>query len=39
MNWLLFAMITVVSWGMYGVLLHTGRTSMGDPVNGLFKPS
>ncbi len=37
MNWLLFAMITVVSWGMYGVLLHTGRTSMADPVNGLFK--
>jgi hypothetical protein len=29
MTWLLFALLTVVSWGVYGVFLHTGQTSMG----------
>src|SRR5438270_11814662 len=29
MTWLVFAMLTVVSWGLYGVFLHTGQTSMG----------
>ena len=28
MNWLTFAMMTVVSWGVYGVLLHKGRGNM-----------
>ena len=37
MTWLLFAMITVCSWGVYGVLLHTGQMSMMDPVNGRYK--
>lgn len=37
MAWLLFALLTVVTWGIYGVLLHTGQTSMGDPVNGRWK--
>jgi hypothetical protein len=37
MTWLAFAMLTVVSWGVYGVLLHKGQTLMrseagvGDP--------
>ena len=35
--WLSFALLTVVSWGVYGVLLHTGQVSMGDPVNGRYK--
>ena len=35
--WLAFAFITVLSWGLYGVLLHTGQISMADPVNGRYK--
>ena len=27
-SWLIFALLTVVSWGVYGVLLHTGRSEM-----------
>ena len=37
MAWLAFAMMTVVAWGLYGVFLHTGATSMGDPANGRIK--
>ena len=28
MNWLVFVLMTVVSWGVYGVLLHKGRGNM-----------
>ncbi len=35
--WLLFALMTVVSWGVYGVFLHTGQVAMQDPVNGRYK--
>jgi hypothetical protein len=28
MNWLVFALMTVASWGVYGVLLHKGRGEM-----------
>ena len=28
MNWLIFAYLTVLSWGVYGVLLHIGRSGM-----------
>jgi hypothetical protein len=35
--WLAFALITVVSWGVYGILLHLGQVEMRDPVNGRFK--
>src|SRR5690349_22189226 len=31
MTWLMFALLTVVSWGVYGIFLHTGQSSMGDP--------
>jgi hypothetical protein len=37
MTWLIFALMTVVSWGVYGVFLHTGQMAMGDPVNGRYK--
>lgn len=37
MAWLIYALMTVCCWGLYGVLLHTGVMSMGDPVNGRFK--
>jgi len=35
--WLLFSLLTVVSWGVYGVFLHTGQVAMGDPINGRYK--
>ena len=37
MTWLLFALMTVASWGVYGVFLHSGVTGMADPVNGRYK--
>ncbi len=37
MTWLIFALMTVASWGLYGVLLHTGQISMSDPVHGRYK--
>ena len=37
MTWLAFALMTVVSWGLYGVFLYTGQTAMGDPINGRYK--
>jgi drug/metabolite transporter (DMT)-like permease len=37
MTWLVFALMTVVCWGLYGIFLHTGQVSMGDPVHGRYK--
>lgn len=37
MAWLGFALLTVVSWGVYGVFLHTGQLAMNDPINGRYK--
>src|SRR5580698_6200491 len=37
MNWLIFALMTVVSWGLYGIFLHSGQVGMQDKANGLFK--
>jgi drug/metabolite transporter (DMT)-like permease len=37
MNWLIFALMTVVSWGVYGAFLHTGQLGMKDAVNGRYK--
>ena len=33
----MFSLLTVISWGVYGIFLHTGQMSMGDPVNGRYK--
>jgi hypothetical protein len=36
--WLLFAFLTVFSWGVYGIFLHTGQTQMGgDPASARYK--
>lgn len=35
--WLTFALMTVASWGLYGIFLHMGQVGMGDPVNGRYK--
>ena len=37
MTWLAFALLTVVSWGVYGIFLHTGQMGMQDPANGRYK--
>jgi len=37
MTWLMYAMITVVFWGLYGIFLHNGQLSMADPANGRYK--
>src|SRR5436305_1414293 len=36
-QWLMFSLLTVISWGVYGIFLHTGQMDMGDPVNGRYK--
>ncbi len=36
-TWLIFALMTVVTWGLYGVFLHTGQVAMSDPINGRYK--
>ena len=37
MNWLTFALMTVLSWGVYGIFLHSGQVGMKDAVNGRYK--
>jgi hypothetical protein len=37
LTWLVWVLTTVVTWGIYGLLLHTGQTAMGDPANGRYK--
>jgi drug/metabolite transporter (DMT)-like permease len=37
LTWVYFVLLTVVMWGIYGILLHTGQISMSDPVNGRYK--
>jgi hypothetical protein len=37
MKWLVFALMTVVSWGLYGIFLHSGQTAMADKENALYK--
>ena len=39
MTWLAFALMTVASWGVYGVFLHKGQAFMADPINGRYKAS
>jgi drug/metabolite transporter (DMT)-like permease len=37
MAWLVYSLMTVVAWGLYGIFLHTGQIAMGDPINGRYK--
>src|SRR5580692_4938942 len=37
MSWLIYALMTVLSWGLYGILLHSGQVAMADKSNALFK--
>jgi drug/metabolite transporter (DMT)-like permease len=37
LGWLVYALMTVATWGVYGILLHSGQLHMGDAVNGRYK--
>src|ERR1700733_7432640 len=37
MKWKIFALMTVVAWGLYGIFLHSGQGGMADKNNGLYK--
>lgn len=34
MSWLVFSLMTVACWGLYGVLLHSGQISLGGGPGG-----
>jgi hypothetical protein len=36
MNWLVFVLGAVLSWGSYGVLLHQGQVKLGNPLRALL---
>jgi len=37
MSWLIFALMTVACWGLYGILLHAGQVGMADKELGRYK--
>lgn len=37
MNWLIYVLLTVACWGVYGIFLHSGTLGMADPENGRIK--
>ena len=37
MTWLIFALLTVATWGLYGIFLHNGQVGMADPIAGRYK--
>lgn len=37
MQWLFYVLLTVSTWGLYGVFLHSGQMAMRDPVFGRYK--
>ena len=37
MNWLIFALMTVACWGLYGIFLHAGQVGMKDMELGRYK--
>lgn len=36
MTWLIFVLGAVLSWGMYGVALHTGQVQLANPLRALL---
>jgi hypothetical protein len=36
MNWLTYVAGAVVSWGVYGAMLHQGQTKLGSPMRALL---
>jgi hypothetical protein len=36
MNWLVFVVGAVLSWGLYGPVLHKGQVALGNPLRALL---
>jgi hypothetical protein len=36
MGWVLFVIGAVLSWGVYGAMLHQGQTELGNPLKALL---
>jgi drug/metabolite transporter (DMT)-like permease len=36
-TWLIYSLVTVLCWGLYGAFLHSGQMGMNDPANGRYK--
>ena len=36
MNWLTFVLGAVLSWGVYGAMLHQGQVKLGSPMRALL---
>jgi drug/metabolite transporter (DMT)-like permease len=36
-TWLIYVLVTVAAWGVYGIFLHMGQLGMKDPVLGRYK--
>jgi hypothetical protein len=36
MNWVLFVLGAVLSWGLYGPVLHKGQVALGNPLRALL---
>jgi hypothetical protein len=36
MTWMLFVLGAVLSWGLYGAMLHRGQVALGDPLRALL---
>lgn len=37
MVWLMYTLMTILLWGVYGILLHTGQRGMADSADGRYK--
>lgn len=37
LGWLVYALMTVACWGLYGNFLHAGQLGMADPFHGRYK--
>ena len=37
MHWIVFAFMSIASWGLYVNVIHIGTKAMEDPINGRFK--
>ncbi len=36
MSWIIFVAGAILSWGLYGVMLHQGQVSLGNPLRALL---
>lgn len=36
MSWIVFVVGAVLSWGLYGVMLHQGQVTLGNPLRALL---